>query len=125
AWRLSVLLLLVVTVLTLLDGSRLDTMLRVFTWLPVILLPLQFVQSYGMSRTTTLAVFSLMIRRRRAHAKRHGLAFREVTFSFGNVFLAATLLSSAVGRNADAVIFFPGLAILAAWALVAAGSRSW
>src|SRR5690606_15841895 len=68
AWRLCVLLLVIVTVLVLMDGARLDAMLRVFTWMPVILLPLQFVQSYGMSRTMTLATFSLMIRRRQAHA---------------------------------------------------------
>lgn len=125
AWRLSVLLLVVVAVLTIMNGSRLDTMLRVFTWLPVIVLPLQFVQSYGLSRTMTLAVFSLMTRRRRAHASRHGLPFREVAFSFGNVYLAATLIASSVGRNSDASIFFPGLAILTAWALAAAVPGSW
>src|SRR5690606_15193994 len=59
AWRLTVLLLAVVSVLILMDGARLDAMLRVFTWMPVILLPLQFVQSYGMSRTMGMATFSL------------------------------------------------------------------
>ncbi len=120
AWRLCVLLLVIVAVLVLMDGARLDAMLRVFTWMPVILLPLQFVQSYGMSRTMTLATFSLMIRRRQAHALKHGLAFRKVGFSFGSVYLAAILLSSSIGRNADSPIFFPGLVLLGGWALVSA-----
>src|SRR5690606_18767931 len=112
------------SVLILMDGARLDAMLRVFTWMPVILLPLQFVQSYGMSRTMGMATFSLMIRRRRAHAEKHGLPFRETRFSFGGVLLLFTLLSSAIGRNAGSPIFFPGLVLLAGWGLVAAARSS-
>ena len=75
AWRLSVLFLLVTMVLVLLNGARLNAMSIVFTWLPVVLMPLQFVQAYGMSSTTTLATFSMMVRRRRDHATRDARGF--------------------------------------------------
>ena len=45
AWRISVLFLLLAMVLVVLQGARNNAMARVFSWLPVILLPLQFVQS--------------------------------------------------------------------------------
>jgi len=125
AWRLSVFFLLVAMVLVVLDGARLHAMARVFTWLPVVLMPLQFVQSYGMSRTMTMATFSMLVRRRREHALRHGLPFKEVRFGFGHVFLGATLLASCLGSQAASAAFFPGLVLLVSWTLVAAAGRGW
>ncbi|MCW1926083.1 hypothetical protein OKA05_26220 [Luteolibacter arcticus] len=125
AWRLSVLFLLMAMVLVLLNGARLSAMSIVFTWLPVILIPLQFVQSYGMSRTTTLATFSMMVRRRREHALKYGLPFREIRFGFGNVYLCATLLASCLGSRAEMPAFYPLLVILGAWGLMAASGRAW
>ena len=125
AWRLSVLFLVMAMVLVLLQGgSRLTAMSRVFTWLPVILLPLQFVQAYGTSRTLQLSTFSMMVRRRRAHALAHGLPYREVRFSFGYAYLCGTLLACSLGENAGAPWFYPGLVILVAWAFIAMGRMS-
>jgi hypothetical protein len=123
AWRLSVLFLLVAMVLVLLQGARLNAMAKVFTWLPVILIPLQFVQSYGMSRTTTLATFSMMVRRRRDHARKFRLPFREVHFSFGHVYFCAALLGSCLGPKASMTSFYPGLVILVSWGLIAATGK--
>src|SRR5688572_20851786 len=125
AWRLSVLFLLVTMVLVLLNGARLTAMSIVFTWLPVVLLPLEFVQAYGMSSTTTLATFSMMVRRRREHAQKYGLPFREIRFGFGNVFLCATLLASCLGTRAEVPVFYPILVVLGAWGLMAASGRAW
>ncbi|MEK7950532.1 transglutaminase-like domain-containing protein [Luteolibacter soli] len=125
AWRLSVLLLVVVMMLVLLNGARLATMSIVFTWLPVVLLPLEFVQAYGMSPTTTLATFSMMVRRRRDHARKHGLPFREVRFGFGHVYLCATLLASCLGSQADVPAFYPLLVLLGAWGLLSVSGRAW
>ncbi len=120
AWRLSVLFLTLAMALVLLQpGPRITTMARVFTWLPVILLPLQFVQAYGISPTLSLATFSMMVRRRRQHAEEYGLPFRDLRFGFGHVYFCATLLAACLGRNADAPWFYPGLVPLVAWALVA------
>lgn len=123
-WRLSVLLLLFAMVLVVLQGEGRNAMAKVFSWLPVILLPLQFVQAYGMSRTTTLGTFSLLVRRRREHSLKHGLPFREVSFSFGHVYFCAILLAACLGERADSLVFFPGLLILISWAVAATGSWS-
>jgi len=126
AWRLTVLFLTIAMVLVVLQGGpRLTTMPRVFTWLPVVLLPLQFVQSYGISPTLTLGTFSMMVRRRRLHAEKYGLPFREVRFGFGYVFFCATLLSASLGEKADSAWFFPLLLVLVAWAIVARSGKGW
>jgi len=125
AWRLSVLFLMIAMALVLLQGSRLTAMARVFTWLPVILLPLQFVQSYGVSRTFSLATFSMMVRRRREHAAEYGLPYRDVRFGFGNVYLCATLLAACLGQNAGAPWFYACLVIIVSWAFIAMGAKSW
>jgi protein-glutamine gamma-glutamyltransferase len=122
AWRLSVLFLTIAMVLeTMGPQPRITTMARVFMWLPVLLLPLQFVQTYGMSDTITLGTFSMMIRRRRQHAQKHGLPFREIRFNFDNVYLCATLLSASLGglRGGEKTWFYPCLLILVGWAVAA------
>ena len=123
-WRLSVLLLLLAMVLMVVQGEGRNAMAKVFSWLPVILLPLQFVQSFGLSRTTTLGTFSMMVRRRRDHALKYGLPFREVRFSFGHVYFCGILLAASLGELASSAAFFPGLMILVSWAVVVAGGWS-
>ncbi len=119
AWRLSVLFLTLAMALVLLQpGPRITTMARVFTWLPVIFMPLQFVQSYGITPTLSLSTFSMMVRRRRQHAEEHGLPFRDLRFGFGHVYFCATLLAACLGRNANAPWFYPCLFPLVAWALI-------
>lgn len=126
AWRLSVLFLTMAMALVLLQGgSRLTAMSRVFIWLPVILLPLQFVQSYGTSPTLSLSTFSMMVRRRRAHALEYGLPYRDIRFAFGNVYLCGTLLACSLDRSANAPWFYAGLLLLVSWGLVAAGWKTW
>ena len=125
AWRLSVLFLVMAMALVLLQGgSRLTAMSRVFTWLPVILIPLQFVQSYGTSRTLALSTFSMMVRRRRAHALAHGLPYREVRFGFGYAYLCGTLLACSLGENAGAPWFYAGLVLIVFWAFISMNWKS-
>jgi hypothetical protein len=123
-WRLSVLLLLFAMVLMVVQGEGRNAMAKVFSWLPAILLPLQFVQSYGLSRDTTLGTFSMMVRRRREHARKYGLPFREVRFSFGHVYFCSILLAASLGELSNSPAFFPGLMILVSWAVVGAGGWS-
>ncbi|WP_367870917.1 transglutaminase family protein [Luteolibacter sp. Populi] len=125
AWRLSVLFLTIAMVLVLMQGPRLTLMSRVFTWLPVLLLPLQFVQSYGTAGTMSLGAFSMMVRRRQRHAEKYGLPFRDVRFSFDNVFFCATLLASCLGDGADTLWFYPAMILLVAWALIARSGKMW
>jgi hypothetical protein len=126
AWRLSVLFLTLAMVLVMMQpGPRITTMSRVFTWLPVVLLPLLFVQVYGTSPSLSLGTFSMMMRRRRQHAEKFGLPHRDVRFGFDKVYLCATLLSSSLGMHADTLWFYPGLVVLVSWAIIAIVGKGW
>ncbi len=130
AWRLSVLFLTVSMILESIQPEyRATTMARVFTWLPVLLLPLQFVQTYGKEDSLSLGIFSVMIRRRREHAEKYGLPFREVRFNFDNVYFCAILLAASLGSvkvSADnKPWFFPCMVGLIGWAVVARHGKGW
>ena len=116
AWQASVLLLLVTGLLVWMDASILTALPRTLVWLPVVLLPLQFVQSYGMQHTMPLATFSLFVRKRREHARRHGLPFRDIRVAFGWVYLACLIIAAGVDRRAPSTPFFIGVVILVGWA---------
>ena len=126
AWRLSVLFLTIAMVLVVMQpGPRITAMSRVFTWLPVVLMPLLFVQVYGTSSTLSLGTFSMMVRRRREHAEKFGLPHKDVRFRFENVYLCATLLSSSLGKHADTLWFYPGMVVLVSWTIIANAGKGW
>ncbi len=118
AWQLSVALLLFTAVLIWLGGDLIDALPRAFGWLPVILLPLQFVQSYGIHRSISLTAFSHFLRKKREHAVRYGLPFREVRFSFSHVYFLAVILAASLGREARGPVFYPAAILLILWAVL-------
>jgi len=116
AWRASLVLLLFTGAIIWMNSSAISALPKTVVWLPLIILPLQFVQSYGIHRSLSLANFSQFLRRKRAHAAEYGLPFRDARVNFGYVFLATTLIASALGEHARSVIFFPAALILIIWA---------
>ncbi len=118
AWQVSILLLLLTTGLVWLDASMLSALPQTMSWLPVIMLPLQFVQSYGMHRSMSLANLSLFLRKRRAYAMRHGLPFRDIRFSFDHVYFPSILIAASLGDFSTSPVFFPAMLVLAAAAFL-------
>ena len=116
AWRTSLVLLLFSGAIIWMNSSVISALPKTVVWLPVIILPLQFVQSYGIHRSISLTNFSQFLRRRKAHCEKYGLPFRDVRFNFGYVYLTVTLVASALGDHARSVIFFPAALILIIWA---------
>lgn len=98
------------------DANLFTAVPRTLVWLPLILLPLQFVQAYGMRRTMPLATFSLFVRRRRERARRLGLPFREVQVAFGYILLVAIILATSVARGVPENVFYSGAIALVFWA---------
>ncbi|MGB6222840.1 transglutaminase-like domain-containing protein [Haloferula sp.] len=116
AWQASVLLVFFAGVIVWMDSSVFSALPRTLIWLPVLFFPLQFAQSYGIHRTMPLATFSLFVRKRREHARKHGLPFRDVQVAFGHVYFTVIIIAASLGTFAKTPIYFPCLIILIAWA---------
>lgn len=123
AWQLTLGLTVLTIALIWLDGNRVEALQTLFLWSPALLLPLQFVQSYGTRPALPLSAFSYFARRRNARARSLGLPERQVDVSFDHVTLMAALLSASLGTNAASPVFLPGLAALICWALIAANRQ--
>lgn len=125
AWQLSFVLMVLTAMMIWLDESRYTAALVLMGWMPLLLMPLQFVQGYGMRGSVQLAAFSLLARRSRLRSQRLGLMTEPVEFNFGNVTFVVTLIASAVGMDVDSELFLPGVIVLAGWKLISTGRCRW
>ncbi len=124
AWKLTVVLLAISSVLILLEGSPYFALRALLTWLPPLLLPMQFVQSFGLAPSMPLNTFSLVANHRRKRNLRLGLTESIVRFNFGNFYFVATLIGATLGSDASGqfrMVFLPGLIVLTGWLLLSAG----
>ncbi len=121
AWQLTSIGILLSAMLIWLDGTRYTALPALLSWLPPLLLPMHFVQAYGMRETMPLITFSFLARRRRDRNQRLGLIEQGTEFHFGNLLFAVTMVASSVGTNANHPLFLPGLAVLSAWLLWSSG----
>lgn len=121
AWQVCVILIAFAAILIWLDGSRHGALTILISWLPPMLLPMQFVQSYGMRNSLPLGIFSFLARRRRERNQRLGLIEETRDFHFGNVFFATTLVAATVGTESGTWLFLPALVALTGWALLSTG----
>lgn len=123
AWQLSTVAITLAGILIYLDESPYTAMPKLLTWMPPLLLPMQFIQSYGMSHSLPLNTFSFLAKRRRRRNLRLGLTESVIHINFGNVYFAATMVASTLGERSNSILFLPGIIILTGWMLLAA-SRS-
>ena len=118
AWQLTTIAVLLTTVLIWLDGDRYTALPKMLTWLPPLLIPMQFVQAYGLRGSMPTSVFSFLARRRHERNMRLGLPEEITEFHFGNVYFVATLVAATLGSQAWSWTYLPGLLILSGWMLV-------
>lgn len=120
-WQFNSIAIAVAAALIWLDGSRYTALPVLLSWMPPLLLPMQFVQSYGMRNFLPLSAFSFLARQHRERCRRLGLIEETTVFNFGNVLFATTLVAASVGARADSWMFLPGIVILTGWIMLAAG----
>lgn len=118
AWRVSVLLTIISGVLIWLDGDRYTALPKLMVWLPMLLLPLQFVQSYGLRDRMPLNSFSFFSELHRERNLRLGLAESVIHFNFGNPYFIVIVIAASLGYYAQQRIFLPGLVILGGWLIL-------
>jgi len=123
AWKLTTVALILSGALIYLDGSYATALPNLLTWLPPLLLPMQFIQSYGMNNSLPLNTFSFLAQRRRQRNLRLGLNESIIYINFGNIYFAVTMVASTLGSRSNSWLFLPGIIILTGWMLLAA-SRS-
>ena len=115
AWRISMALTIIAGVLIWLDGDRYTALPKLIVWLPMLFLPLQFVQSYGLRDRMPLNSFSFFSHLHRERNRRLGLGDSVIHFNFGNPYFVVIAVASSLGTNAQQIAFLPGLAILGGW----------
>lgn len=120
AWQFTSIAIALAAVLIWLDGSRYTALPTLLSWMPPLLLPMQFVQSYGMRDSLPLSMFSFLARHRRQRNERLGLVEETTSFNFGNVLFGVTIVAATVGSKSDNWVFLPGVLLLTGWMLLKA-----
>lgn len=118
AWRISMILSLITATMIWLDSdssARYTALPRLMTWMPLLLLPLQFVQVFGMRDQMALNSFSFFSKLHRERNRRMGLADSVIHLNFGNLYFLAVIAASSLGTHAQGRLFFPGLVLLGGW----------
>lgn len=121
AWHLSSIGIVLAAVLIWLDGNRYTALPSLLSWLPALMIPMQFIQSYGMRESMPMSAFSFLARRRRERSLRFGLIDETSSFNFGNAMFAITMVAATVGSKASSNLYLPGLLILGGWMLMSKG----
>lgn len=118
SWQLATILAAMGGVLLLIDGSRDKALPELLSWIPILMTPVQFVQSYGLRPGIPLGSISYFARRQRLRAERLGLPIPSGMFHFGNVTFFLCLIAATVGDSADSELFLPGVLILCGWRIL-------
>ncbi len=118
AWQLTTVAIFLTGILIFLDGSPLVALPNLLTWQPLLLIPMQFVQSYGLKDSLPLNTFSFLAKQRRQRNLRLGLAESLIHINFGNIYFVTVLVASTLGSKANSWPFLPGITMLTGWMLL-------
>ena len=124
AWQFTTIGIALAAVLIFLDETPYMALPNLLTWLPPLLLPMQFVQSFGLRDSLPLSAFSFLAKHRHKRNLRLGLIEEPVDINFGNVYFVATLIAATLGNQPNtlpySLVFLPGIVVLTGWRLLAA-----
>jgi hypothetical protein len=122
AWHLVVLLIALAMVFIWIDGNPYLMVPRLLGWLPALLLPMQFIQSFGLADSIPARTFSFFTKKQRERNHRHGLSPSVIRFNFSYVYLITVMVAATpLGARPDSWLFLPGLLVLTSWALLGSG----
>jgi protein-glutamine gamma-glutamyltransferase len=124
AWQITTIGIAISTALIFLDHAPYQALPVLLTWLPLLLLPMQFVQCFGLRDSIPLSIFSFLAKRRHKRNLRLGLPEQVIHINFGNIYFVVILVSATLGSRSNAVpysmMFLPGLVVLTGWRLLGA-----
>lgn len=112
AWQISTVCVAFAAILIWFEGNRYTALTTLLTWLPVLLLPMQFVQSYGPSDVMPVSVFSYIPGVwKRATGKLPRTESSRVVH-FGNIYFLAVLMACCLGNASSQWYFLPVLLLI-------------
>lgn len=125
AWQLSVLGSGAAALFIWLDGDKITALQRLIGWLPILFLPVQFTQSYGLRDSIPLSSFSFFARQRQLRNQRLGLRDTSTRFNFGNAYLVSCIVAATLGPHASGAWFLGGVVGLIGWQILASRQSRW
>lgn len=124
AWQFTTLGIALAAVLIFLDETPYMALPYLLTWLPPLLLPMQFIQSFGLRDSLPLSTFSFLAKHRHKRNLRLGLIEEPIHINFGNVYFVAALIAATLGKLTNtwpySLVFLPGIIVLTGWRLLSA-----
>lgn len=119
AWHLCLVLIILIAIPVWLDGNRFNFVPKLLCWTPVILFPLQFIQSFGFVNYLNLSNFYFFSHVYRKRNEELGIIYPNIRFNFGNVYFVAIIIAACFGPHAQQKAYYIGIVILTAWLLLA------
>ena len=125
AWQLTSIGIGLATAFIWLDGDRYTALPNLLTWMPPLLLPMQFIQAFGLRESLPLHTFSFLAKQHQKRNQRLGLTKTAVYLNFGNIYFISTMVASALGSHANASTwgFLVGTVTLTGWMLLSTTRR--
>jgi hypothetical protein len=124
AWQITTVGIALAAVLIFLDDAPYLALPNLLTWLPPLLFPMQFIQSFGLRDSLPLSTFSFLAKQRHKRNLRLGLPEQPVHVNFGNIYFVAILVSATLGSRPNSMpysmAFLPGIVVLTGWRLLCA-----
>ena len=121
AWQLTIVVIAIAGTLIYLDGPVRLALSVLLTWMPLLLLPMQFIQSFGLNDSMPLNTFSFLTKHRRTRNVRLGLTESVILINFGNIYFITALIGATLGNQSSGIyawLFLPGIAVLTGWMLI-------
>lgn len=126
AWQFNTLAIGLTAVLVFITETAYMALPILLSWLPPLLLPMQFVQAYGMNDSLPLSTFSFLAKHRHKRNLRLGLTETMIRINFGNVYFIITLIAATLGSDTNSrpysLLFLPMLIMLTGWRLLSTSS---
>lgn len=111
AWQFSILCGAFVAILAWVNGVKIGKIHTLFVWTPLILLPLELAQRYGIARKIPLNTFSFFARKKMDRDMHQGRSITPRMINTGYPYIALVILATAMASR-DELHHFIGLSLV-------------
>jgi len=111
AWHFTITCVVLLSMLSWLNGMKVGKIHTLFLWAPLALLPIELAQRYGKAALIPLNTFSFFARRKMEHDIKNGHHVSPRMINTGYVYLAIVLLATAVASRNE-VQHFIGIVVI-------------